>query len=202
MSYRDFHLPEVLEKFGLVTREAPGLFADRPPMAPSAHLVETLRRSVPVGVAIGNEKARSEFIVAPVLIELKTQRWPDLGVFSGVELSVDAAAGLTGICDFLLSLGAEQFFVKAPIVALVEAKKEDMFEGMGQCAAEMVAARIFNQRAGNAIDAVHGVVTTGTNWRFMTLSGSTLAIDMSEYLISEPEKILGILAAMATPASA
>src|SRR5580698_8410789 len=40
---------------------------------------------------------------------------------------------------------------------------------MGQCAAEMVAARMFNQRAGSAIEVVHGAVTTGTNWRFMTL---------------------------------
>jgi hypothetical protein len=199
MSYRDFSLPQVLKKFALVTREAADLFADRPPLPPSAMLVEILRFNVPLGVAIGNEKARSEFIVAPVLSELKRLHRPALGVFSGVELSVDPGAGLTGVCDFLLSLGAEQLFVKAPIVALVEAKKDDMFEGMGQCAAEMVAARVFNEREGNGIEAVHGAVTTGTNWRFMTLSGPTLAIDMSEYLISEPQKILGILASMATP---
>ena len=80
------------------------------------------------------EKAKSEFIIAPVLAELKRLHRPAVGVFSGVELSVDPGAGLTGTCDFLLSLGPEQFFVKAPIVALVEAKKEDMFAGIGQCA--------------------------------------------------------------------
>ncbi len=198
MAYSDFRLPDVLKKFGLVTREAAGLFADRPPVPPSPHLVETLRFNVPLASAIGNEKARSELIVAPVLVELKRSQRPAIGLFSGVELTVDPAAGLTGTCDFLVSLGAEQLFVQAPIVALVEAKRDDMFVGLGQCAAEMVAARIFNERAGNAIDAVHGAVTTGTNWRFLSLQGPSLSIDLNEYLISEPEKILGILASMAT----
>jgi hypothetical protein len=196
--YSDFRLPDVLRKFGLVTREAAGLFADRAPIAPSAHLVETLRFNVPLASAIGNEKGRSELIVAPVLVELKRSQRPAIGLFSGVELTVDPAAGLTGTCDFLVSLGAEQLFVEAPIVALVEAKRDDMFVGLGQCAAEMVAARIFNQRAENAIETVHGAVTTGTNWKFMSLSGATLAIDLNEYFISEPAKILGILASMAT----
>jgi len=203
MSYSDFRLPEVLQRFSLVTREGAGLFADRPLVAPSEHLLETLRFNVPLATAIGNEKARSELIVTPMLVELKRTHRPTLGLFSGVELNVDAGAGLTGTCDFLVSLGPEQLFVAAPVVALVEAKKDDMFVGAGQCAAEMVAARIFNERAGNPIEAVHGAVTTGTNWRFMTLSGSTLSIDLNEYLIGDPARILGILSSMAVqPGSA
>lgn len=202
MSYSDFRLPDVLDKFSLVTREVVGLFADRPPVQPSALLVEILRFSVPLGVAIGNEKARSEFIVAPVLGELKRLQSTVIGLFSGVDLTVDPGAGLAGVCDFLVSLTPEQLFVKAPVVTLVEAKKEDMLTGMGQCAAEMVGARLFNERAGNPIDPVYGAVTTGTAWRFMSLSGSTLAIDMSEYSISEVEQILGILVSMTTAPAA
>ena len=202
MSYSDFRLPDVLDKFSLVTREVVGLFADRPPVQPSALLVEILRFSVPLGVAIGNEKARSEFIVAPVLGELKRLQSTVIGLFSGVDLTVDPGAGLAGVCDFLVSLTPEQLFVKAPVVTLVEAKKEDMLTGMGQCAAEMVGARLFNERAGNPIDPVYGVVTTGTAWRFMSLSGSTLAIDMNEYSISEVEQILGILVSMTTAPAA
>ena len=202
MSYSDFRLPDVLDKFSLVTREVVGLFADRPPVQPSALLVEILRFSVPLGVAIGNEKARSEFIVAPVLGELKRLQSTVIGLFSGVDLTVDPGAGLAGVCDFLVSLTPEQLFVKAPVVTLVEAKKEDMLTGMGQCAAEMVGARLFNERAGNPIDPVYGVVTTGTAWRVMSLSGSTLAIDMNEYSISEVEQILGILVSMTTAPAA
>ena len=196
MYYSDFRLPDVLEKFSLVTREVAGLFADRPPVEPSPRLVELLRFNVPLGVAIGNEKARSEFIVAPVLSELKRLHPTALSLFSGVDLTVDPGAGLAGTCDFLLSLTPEQLFVRAPIVTLVEAKKEDMFVGIGQCAAEMVGARLFNERAGNGIETVYGAVTTGTAWRFMSLSGATLAIDMNEYALNDLAKILGILVSM------
>jgi hypothetical protein len=202
MSYRDFRLPDVLDKFKLVTREAGGLFADRPPVRPSAHLLETLRLNVRLATSMGTEKARSEFIIAPILAELKHTLRPTIGLFSGVDLLVDAEAGLTGTCDFLVSAGPEQFFVKAPVLAVVEAKNENMREGLGQCAAELVAARLFNERAGNAIDVVYGAVTTGTNWRFMSLSGDTLAIDLDEYPIAEPERILGILASMVAPTPA
>ena len=196
MSFRDFRLPDVLDRFHLVTHEAGGLFADRPPVAPSAHLVETLRLNVRLANSIGTEKARSEFVIAPILAELKHVLHPSLGLFSGVDLPVDAAAGLTGTCDFLVSAGPEQLFVKAPLLAVVEAKNENMREGMGQCAAEMVAVRIFNERAHEAIDPVYGAVTTGTNWKFMSLAGDTLSIDLDEYLIGEPDRILGILASM------
>ena len=196
MSYRDFRLPDVLERFKLVTREEPGIFAGMPPVAPSALLVEVLRVNVPLAFASGNEKGRSEFLIAPILTELKRLIRPAIGLFSGIELSVDVEAGLTGVCDFLLSAGPELLFVKAPLIALVEAKNENMREGMGQCAAEMVAAQMFNQRAGAAVPAVYGAVTTGTSWIFMSLAGATLSIDLHEYSIDQPERILGILASM------
>ena len=199
MSYRDFSLPEVLERFKLVTREEGGIFADRAPVTPSALLLETLRFNVRLASTIGTEKARSEFIIAPILAELKRVIHPDIGLFSGVDLLVDAEAGLTGTCDFLISAGPEQLFVKAPLVAVVEAKNENMREGIGQCAAEIVAARIFNERAKNAIDAVYGAVTTGTSWKFMSLSGATLSIDLDEYSITDPGRILGIFASMFEP---
>jgi hypothetical protein len=199
MSYRDFTLPDVIARFSLRTREDTDLFADRPPIQPSAHLVETLRANVPVAVAISNEKVRSELVVAPVLMELKRAHPHAVGFFSGVDLTVDAAAGLTGTCDFLLTLSPEQAYVKAPVVTLVEAKRDDLASGVGQCAAEMVGARTFNEQAGNAIGTVYGAVTTGTTWRFMSLSGTTLSLDFNEYSIHELPRILGILASMIAP---
>ncbi len=194
MPYSDFSLPDVLSKFSLTTRESAGLFADRKPVAPSAHLVETLRFNVPLATSIGNEKARSELIIAPILVELKRQHPTSIGLFSGIELTVDPAAGLSGTCDYLVSLGSEQLFMKAPILALVEAKREDIWAGLGQCAAEMVAARIFNERANNTTHTIYGAVTTGTAWKFLSLADSVLSIDLQEYGMGDIDKILGILA--------
>lgn len=196
MVFRDFRLPDVLKKFDLTTSERAGLFEDRPPVVPSQSLLEMLRYNVPLASSMGTEKARSELLIAPMLVEVKRAHRPDISLFSGVELSVDPEAGLTGVCDFLMSASPEQLFVKAPVVALAEAKNENLREGTGQCAAEMVAAKIFNEREGTAVTTIHGVVTTGTIWKFLSLTDKTLEIDLNEYSISQPEKILGILVSM------
>jgi len=97
------------------------------------------------------------------------------------------------ICDFIISQSPEQLFVKAPVVMLVEAKNENINNGLGQCVAEMVAAQIFNQREQNSISTIYGVVTTGTNWKFLRLIDHQIEIDLREYYLSEIDQILGIL---------
>jgi hypothetical protein len=86
----------------------------------------------------------------------------------------------------------------APIIALVEAKKEDLNLGLGQCLAEMVAAQIFNQKNDRAIDTIYGIVTSGTNWRFLKLINQEVYIDLSEYYLQDIGKIFGILVDFAT----
>jgi hypothetical protein len=87
-------------------------------------------------------------------------------------------------------------FVAAPVVAIVEAKKEDIPAGLGQCVAEMVAAHQFNQREGTGIRTVYGAVTSGSNWKFLQLDMPKVAVDVPEYFIDAVGKILGILCHM------
>ena len=94
------------------------------------------------------------------------------------------AQGLNGTCDFLISQSPEQLFIKAPVVTIVEAKKENINAGLGQCVSEMLAARIFNEREGNQIQVIHGAVTIGNIWKFLKLEGQTIKIDLTEYLIT------------------
>jgi activator of 2-hydroxyglutaryl-CoA dehydratase len=77
---------------------------------------------------------------------------------------------------------------------LVEAKKEDILAGLGQCVAEMVAAQIFNEREENEISVIYGTVTSGKNWKFLKLKGKVVEIDLVEYYLTDVNKILGILA--------
>jgi heterodisulfide reductase subunit B len=114
-------------------------------------------------------------------------------LFSGIDFTIDIEKGLNGYCDFIISSGLEQLFVAAPVMMLVEAKNEDIKSGVGQCVAEMYAAQLFNQRENNGISAVYGAVTTGTNWKFIKLEGTVVEIDLSEYYLSNLNKILGIL---------
>ena len=58
----------------------------------------------------------------------------------------------------------------------------------------MCAAQLFNEREGNEIPAIYGVITSGTNWKFLKLIGKVVEIDLSEYYLTDVNKILGILA--------
>ncbi|WP_413163784.1 hypothetical protein ACL6C3_30155 [Capilliphycus salinus ALCB114379] len=154
---------------------------------------ETLEYNIPLALASNSEKARSEMIIAPLLIELRKQLNSQISLFSGIEFNVDEEQGLKGICDFLISRSPELLMMTAPVILIVEAKKENLNAGLGQCVAEMVAARLFNEREENQIKTIYGAVTTGSIWKFIRLQNDTVEIDLGEYFIDNVNKILGIL---------
>ena len=196
MAYSNFTLESVRTAFELQTIGSIDLFSGIEPITPGSHFTDDLRKKVPLAVAIGTEKARSELIVANVLFELREHFDRRISLFSGIDFSVDAEKGLTGVCDFLISLSPEQFFLEAQVIALVEAKNAEPKLGFGQCVAEMIAAQHFNHEKENSIFSVYGASTTGTEWQFLKLDGQKLHIDMTIYTIAQCDKILGILASM------
>ncbi|MFM2379348.1 MAG: hypothetical protein RLZZ143_1926 [Cyanobacteriota bacterium] len=187
MVYSNFKLDELVKLVDLTIRETSELFTSIPEVESSEHLITTLQETVDLAVAINTEKARSEMIIAPVLLELRRKLKHQISLFSGVDFTVD------GICDFIISKNPEQLFIRQPIVTIVEAKNENLNSGFGQCIAEAIAAQIFNQQEGNKTPVIYGVVTIGTIWRFLKLVGKTVEIDLSEYYIKDINKILGIL---------
>lgn len=193
MPYSKFTLSRAVEDFDLTVREDPNLFAAIPPVIPTPLLQEILVENIPWAVAVGSEKARSEGIINPVLLEVKRQLGGQVGVFSGEEFNVDIAADLNGYCDFLVSRSSEQLYIKAPVVMLVEAKKEDLKPALGQCLAEMVAAQRFNLSKGQAIKTIYGVVTSGTVWRFLQLTEKVVSIDLTDYPLLPVDNVLGVL---------
>ncbi|EDX71636.1 hypothetical protein MC7420_5261 [Coleofasciculus chthonoplastes PCC 7420] len=193
MAYSNFTLAKVKEDFGLTVDETQNLFADVEGVKPSDILSVTLQDYIPLATAIGTEKARSEFLIAPILSEVRRLLNYQISLFSGTDFNVDIEKGLIGYCDFLISASREQFFISAPVITIVEAKNENIIGGLGQCVAEMVAAQFFNQRQGIDIPVIYGVVTSGTAWRFLTLDETNVCIDLVEYYINQVEKILGII---------
>jgi hypothetical protein len=193
MAYSDFNLAKVKNDFGLTLEESRNLFVDTKPVLPSATLTTLLGDYVPLATSISTEKARSEFLIAPILAEVRRLLNYQISLFSGNEFNVDSQRGLQGFCDYIISGSPEQLYISAPVTIIFEAKKEDIIGGLGQCVAAMVAAQIFNQSNGNEVERIYGSVTTGTNWKFLFLEGTVVYIDQIEYYIKEVDKILGIL---------
>lgn len=196
MAYREFTLESVVPMFQLEKVDIAGLFSEIEPVPPSEYLTTGLAKKAPLATAIGTEKARSEMIVADVLVELLEHLNRGISLFSGIDFSVDVENGLTGVCDFLVSLSPNQFYLEAPVIILVEAKNTDVKLGLGQCVAEMLAAQRFNAERGNDIPYIYGASTTGIDWVFLKLEEKRLHIDMATYQIAQCDKILGILASM------
>ncbi len=198
MSYSDFTLEKVRKSFNLIISDKIDIFASIPEVECPQLLTEILRENLPLALASNTEKSRSEMIIAPILINFRNYLKNQISLFSGIDFTVDSEKGLNGNCDFIISRSPELLIVNAPIVTIVEAKKENINAGLGQCVAEMIAARMFNEREGNNIETIYGTVTTGTNWKFLKLIDQVVEIDLSEYYINNIGKILGILSSIVT----
>ncbi len=197
MPYSKFTLSKAVEDFQLTIVEGDRFLPEVPPINPTALLKDTLKETVPWAIAVGSEKARSEGIINPVLLEVKRQLKGKISVFSGEEFAVQPEVDLTGYVDFLISHSPEQLYIKAPVIVLVEAKKEDLKPALGQCLAEMVAAQRFNQQKQQPISTIYGTVTSGTVWRFLKLEEQTVTVDLTDYPLPPVEQILSFLVWMA-----
>ena len=192
MAYNNFTLNKAKKDLDLNTIESENLFKDVSDVEPSALLIELLEEYLPLARAIGTEKAKSELLVIPILVEVRKILSRKISLFSGSLFNVDISLGLTGYVDFLITLSEEMYAINSPVVTLVEAKNDLINNGIGQCVAEMVAAQIFNKQQDNNIPTIYGVVTTGTSWLFLKLEEKTVYIDNQEYYIANLGKILGI----------
>lgn len=196
MSYSDFNLKQVKELFKLNIIDEKNLFQNVGQTPISQYLKDTLDYNVPLAMAIGTEKVKSELIIANVLLEVRKILNNKISFFSGVALDVDKEKGLSGFCDFVISKSEEQLYMTAPIITIVEAKNEYLIGGLGQCIAEMYAAYIFNEKEGAGLPAIYGVVTTGNVWKFLKLQNETVHVDFNEYHINQIDKIISILVDM------
>lgn len=194
MPYSDFSLRKVKQDFNLTIVEQNTFLTKIQPQQPSPFLAEFIKKYLPLALALNTEKARSEMLICPILLELKEISTSSISLFSGNDFTVDTSIGLSGVCDFLISLSSEQLFLEAPAVVVVEAKKEDLNGGLGQCVAEMIAAQRFNEDNNTSIPIIYGTVTTGDRWKFLKIENQTVTIGLMEYTLPPLEEILGILA--------
>src|SRR5437870_1803212 len=117
MAFQQFLFPQVIQDLGLNLTDA-DLFGPIPPAEVRPDFVATVLDGANLASAINTEKARSEFVIAPVLFELRRLHPVGFGLFSGVELVVDANRGLNAICEYLITKSPRQHVMSMPILSV------------------------------------------------------------------------------------
>ncbi len=192
MAYNNFTLESVKSQFGL--KLINNHFCEFLPIAePQVEFLTIFDESFVLAQVARSEKAKSELLVSPILVQARRLASQKVQLFSGEEFDVDREQGLNGFCDFLFSKSENPFTIDAPVLMLVEAKRGEIESGLGQCVAEMLAAQLYNQNQDQTIPIIYGCVTSGTLWQFLKLEGSSVTIDPTSYLVTPVQKILGIL---------
>jgi hypothetical protein len=187
MAFSNLKLSQVKEKYGL-TSQYKDLFLNLQPLEPTQWLSDMIVTANEV--PLNSEKAKSEFIVMPILVEIWKKFDKKFSIFSGVSLDVDTE--LKGECDFILSNSPKSVDVEAPIFTLIEAKDDNIRLGIGQCVAQMYAAQKFNEIRKKPLDSIYGCVTTGESWQFIKLENNVVTLNDKYFYLSDLNKILGI----------
>ncbi len=195
MPYSSFSLQSAIQQFSLKYSGSAPIFPAVMPALPAtgaaaiALLNQQLERDADMARRTPSEKAKSEFVIAPVLATLRQIQ--KVGIHSGVSFDVSAEENLRGACDFLVTLSDELEIIEAPVLVVVEAKRSIMSEGLGQCVAEMVASQRFNQQANLPPSPIFGCITNGFYWRFLQLVNSEVLGDAAiEYPLRPTEALM------------
>ena len=191
MAYEDFTFAKLKRNFGL-EQEDTHLFQDVTiiPFVPSQHLLDDVAEAKDMPLL--SEKAKSELLISPIVRELKRQN-KHISIYSGYAFNIDSQSDLVGTPDFMISAKPKIVELQTPIFCLVESKNRIPDEGYAQCAAEMYAARLFNQQNNEPYDTVYGAVTNAFEWVFLKLENNTVLIDKNRYFLNDLPTLLGIL---------
>jgi hypothetical protein len=186
--YSSFSMKAVKKQFNLVEKRE-NLFPNPCTLQPSEWLLTTLARHQRI-ISFNNEKSRSEFIVAPILSEVADLNIKKVSFFSGENLDVDKAQSLTGECDFIFTNTPESSTIECPIFSMVECENDNVNTGLGQCVAQLVGARLYNEREGNELPYLYGCVTTGYDWLFLKLENQYIYRHHEMVMLGDLSKIL------------
>jgi len=184
-------LSELEEKFG-ISNQVKRLFRVLPFVSPSDWLPNSMQ--IAQELPLRSQKAKSELIVMPILIELRNKNEKYFTIYSGDSLNVDDR--LKGECDFILPNDTGGFEVNLPVIQVVEAKKNDLETGIPQCAAQMIGAQKYDEKRGHkGLNVAYGCVTTGDDWLFMRIgdeTGDKTEIDTKKYYLGNLPELLGV----------
>lgn len=189
MAFNQFKtLGDVLSEFGIVYSKQDVCKIDS-----DAPLSQVLREQIAFALEVDiyktSEYARCESLIFPILQEAWKPHKKTIRLWSHVPIAAEEP--LTGTPDYLIAQASPlgNIVLGKPILAAVEAKRENFDEGWAQCTAEMLAAQRLNHDA----DCIWGIVTNGESWEFGTLIGNHLVVNTFPFSIVDLDKLFGAL---------
>lgn len=137
-----------------------------------------------------SEAARAEAIIFPILREVYKSYHDRFALW--IQKPIAFNATLNGTPDYLIATRSElgKTVLEKPLIALVEAKKNDFELGWGQCLAELVAAQKIN---GNDRMSVYGIVTDGKLWELGKLKEDLFTKNKESFTIDHLARLFGAL---------
>lgn len=138
---------------------------------------------------LGSSEEAKKLLIDAFLVEA-LQNFKRLKAWKGVALESET---MIGAADYLIA--EHRAYLEAPLLCVVEAKKDDFEQGAAQCLVEMKACRWINQQLEMAIDIL-GIVTNGETWKFYKLTIENEAFESQPYAIGDIEAVLGVLKAV------
>lgn len=191
MAYSDFTTLKKVKNLLGISHQLAVLFNEPIiDVKPSEHLLFDIKEAEILAPV--TEKSKSELIIVPILKEVRRNNAEKITYFSGFSFDVSAEKSLTGICDFIFGYAPQTLEINTPIFCLIEAKNRTLEEGLGQCAAEMYAAQLYNSQEGDDIPVVYGSVTNGYDWVFLKLENNSLIIDTQRFTVLKIAELLGV----------
>jgi hypothetical protein len=137
-----------------------------------------------------SEAAIRETILFPILKEVWKVYHNDLMLWANKTISFNKELG--GMPDYILSKQSHlgKIVFETPLLAVVEAKKDDFEGGWAQCALEMYTIQKINNREDIT---VFGIVTNGDNWEFAQLEGTKFTTNKKPFSVFEPDALYAAL---------
>lgn len=188
--YRKYSITELKEIFKINVLKNENLFEDFQPSGKDYQRLQTTVKKMKSRLILSksdNEATRGNLLVSHILWEASDVY--NLGIFfePPVDISPEETPNLpyslNGKYDCALTLDDIDFI--SPIIAVVEVKKSNLSDGLGQCLAEMYATvKKFNQ------NQVYGIITDGEVWAFFLLANAILQVDENNYYLSKVADII------------
>ncbi len=121
-----------------------------------------------------NETTICERIISPIL-ELISDNYESLKIWSHVSYNVDKKKGLVGEPDYLIAPKTKYGDMDIPHLCVIEAKKDNFEEGWTQALAEMVATSLQGRKIS------YSIVTTGNIWEFGHLENKVFTKEPTKF---------------------